>query len=692
MRVLDYPEHALSAGGDARAAAYLECAVGDRVLWGVGIDPNIVTASLKAVVSAVNRAARPPLTGCRGQNGPVNLYRDEGVVLRTQKLGEADRIVTLLTREHGRVRAVGKGVRRTKSKFGARLEPFTHVDVQLYAGRSLDVGHPGRDADRRSAPGSAADYARYTAGTAMLETAERLTAEEHEPAVQQYLLLVGGLRALAAGEHDAGLVLDAYLLRSLAVAGYAPSFDACARCGAPGPHRAFSVQGGGSVCPDCRTPGSASPDPATLDAAGRAAHRRLGRRPTRAEPRNRREGTGLVSAYLQWHLERGLRSLPLVERDWDGERSPCSTRRCLGGRSARRHDRPNPHPSGAAAAAACPPTWSRGTSRSSWTATAAGPTQRGLPRTAGHTAGEAALFDVVEGAIESGVKWLSRVRVLHRELEALARRGALPDGLQPRRHPTPARRDARDGRAGALGRPAAAAVEERGRRARGRRGADQGQRRADADDVRELRRPRRDRRRRRRASRGPPATGGSTRTKVDEKTFARFLDEPDMPDVDLFVRSSGEQRISNFLLWQSAYAELVFLDVLWPDFDRRHLWRAIETYAAATAGTACTLRPAPRPLSAPPERELDAVGDVEPGVLGVPRGARSARRPASHRRAASACVVPGTSETSNASRILGATRRPDLERVDVRRHGPGRRARSSRGPASSTTARPVGAV
>ena len=61
--------------------------------------------------------------------------------------------------------------------------------------------------------------------------------------------------------------------------------------------------------------------------------------------------------------------------------------------------------------------------------------------------------------------------------------------------------------------------------------------------------------------------------------LARYLDEPEMPDVDLFVRSSGEQRTSNFLLWQSAYAELVFLDTLWPDFDRRHLWRAIETYA-----------------------------------------------------------------------------------------------------------------
>jgi undecaprenyl diphosphate synthase len=68
--------------------------------------------------------------------------------------------------------------------------------------------------------------------------------------------------------------------------------------------------------------------------------------------------------------------------------------------------------------------------------------------------------------------------------------------------------------------------------------------------------------------------------KVDERMFARYLDEPDIPDVDLFVRSSGEQRTSNFLVWQAAYAELVFLDTLWPDFDRRHLWHAIEMYAS----------------------------------------------------------------------------------------------------------------
>ena len=74
-----------------------------------------------------------------GDNGSVQGYRDDGVVLRTQKLGEADRIITVLTRHHGRVRAVARGVRRTKSRFGARLEPFTHVDVMIIPGRTLDV-------------------------------------------------------------------------------------------------------------------------------------------------------------------------------------------------------------------------------------------------------------------------------------------------------------------------------------------------------------------------------------------------------------------------------------------------------------------------------------------------------------------------------------------------------------------------
>ena len=240
------------------------------------------------------------------------LYRDEAIVLRTHKLGEADRIITLLTRTHGRVRAVAKGVRRTKSRFGARLEPFMLVDVQCYEGRNLDTVTqvetlaPYGDAIAR-------DYPRYTAATAMLETAERLT-EEREPATQQFLLLAGALRSLAERAHDPGLVLDAYLLRSLAVAGWAPSFVDCARCGAPGPHRAFNVQSGGAVCPACRPPGSSGAGPGDRSRCSPPCSPGTGRSPTRATRATGGEGSGLVAAFLQWHLERGLRSLRLVER------------------------------------------------------------------------------------------------------------------------------------------------------------------------------------------------------------------------------------------------------------------------------------------------------------------------------------------------------------------------------------------
>lgn len=240
------------------------------------------------------------------------LYRDEAVVLRTQKLGESDRIITLLTRSNGRVRAVGKGVRRTSSRFGARLEPFSHVDVQCHLGRTLDVVTQVESLHAYG-EGIVDDYPRYTAGTAMLETAERLTPEDRDPATQLYLLLVGGLRALATQEHEPGLVLDAFLLRALATSGWAPSFDACAQCGAAGPHRWFSVAGGGSMCQECRPSGAATPAPETLVLLG-ALLTADWITADASELRHRREGNGIVAAYLQWHLERGLRSLPLVER------------------------------------------------------------------------------------------------------------------------------------------------------------------------------------------------------------------------------------------------------------------------------------------------------------------------------------------------------------------------------------------
>lgn len=253
------------------------------------------------------------------------LYRDEAVVLRVHKLGEADRIVTLLTRRHGRVRAVGKGVRRTTSRYGARLEPGSHVDVQLHtrtAEPDAARGHPrntGLDlvtqAESIDNYGArlANDYAGWTSAVAICETAERLTAEEGEPALRQFLLVVGALRSLADREHEPARTLDAFLIRSMSLAGWEPALTECAVCSASGPHAAFNIAAGGAVCATCRPSGSSRPqlesielmsallsgDWPVADAASAAAGR---------------EVSGLIAAHLQWHLERGIRSLPLVDR------------------------------------------------------------------------------------------------------------------------------------------------------------------------------------------------------------------------------------------------------------------------------------------------------------------------------------------------------------------------------------------
>jgi len=236
--------------------------------------------------------------------------------LRTHKLGEADRIITLLTRERGVVRAVAKGVRKTSSRFGGRLEPFMHVDLQLAEGRSLDIITQVETLNP-FARDLGSDYPAYTAGTAMLETAERLVSEDGEPAVQQVQLLVGALKALVGGRSTPSLILDSYQLRALAVAGFAPSFDACARCGAVpdsgGSHRSFHAPSGGILCPDCRVSGSAAPSPVTV---ALLAALLVGdwEAVEAADDRSRREASGVVGAYLSWHLERGLRSLSHVDR------------------------------------------------------------------------------------------------------------------------------------------------------------------------------------------------------------------------------------------------------------------------------------------------------------------------------------------------------------------------------------------
>lgn len=233
------------------------------------------------------------------------LYREQGVVIRTHKLGEADRIVTLLTQQRGLLRAVAKGVRRTSSKFGARLEPFMVADLQCYEGRTLDTITQAETLGAYG-PRISADYERYRAGSVMVETAERLS--EGGPAPEQYHLLVGGLRTLATGRTPTELVRDSYLLRALGAAGWTPGFEECVRCGAPGPHTIVAVQLGGVLCEACRVPGAPRLDPGSI-ALLRALLAGDWEAALASDDRERGQAAGIAAAYAQWHLERGLRSL-----------------------------------------------------------------------------------------------------------------------------------------------------------------------------------------------------------------------------------------------------------------------------------------------------------------------------------------------------------------------------------------------
>jgi DNA repair protein RecO (recombination protein O) len=147
----------------------------------------------------------------------------------------------------------------------------------------------------------------------MLETADRLTPEDSISAESQYLLLVGALRTLVSGEHAANLVLDAFLLRALSMAGYSPTLNACVVCGVAGTQPFFHVATGGALCVEHRVPGSVAPRPESFDLMQalitgdwEVADASIGK--------DQNEVSGLVAAYVQWHLERGLRSLPLVDR------------------------------------------------------------------------------------------------------------------------------------------------------------------------------------------------------------------------------------------------------------------------------------------------------------------------------------------------------------------------------------------
>ncbi|MGO2112446.1 MAG: DNA repair protein RecO, partial [Pseudoclavibacter sp.] len=249
-------------------------------------------------------------------------YRDEAVVLRTQRLGEADRIVTLLGRDRGVVRAVAKGVRRTSSKFGARLEPFTVVDLQLFARGSVDARglETVTQAVTISPYGSdiVGDWDAYAAASAMVEAAERVAdaSDSTRAADEQYVLLAGSLRLIAKGERASADVRDAYLLRALSLAGWRPNFSACARCGRAGGFERVTLAAGGAVCGDC-APHVGPTIAVTVDAMRVLWALLAGNWGVveGAEDDARARASSVVAAYTQFHLERGLRSLRVTDHE-----------------------------------------------------------------------------------------------------------------------------------------------------------------------------------------------------------------------------------------------------------------------------------------------------------------------------------------------------------------------------------------
>jgi DNA repair protein RecO (recombination protein O) len=237
----------------------------------------------------------------------VPTYRDRGVVLRTVKLGEADRIVTLLTEERGKVRAVAKGVRKTGSKIGARLDPTSHVALQCYEGRNLDTVTQVETID--AFRNVREHYGCLTHAIAMLEAVDQVTLEG-EPNPIVYKMLVGALRTL--DETPNPLVAAAFFWRLLSVEGFQPVLDACVRCSAPGPFPAFDPGEGGAVCSSCAQFSGRRVEPAVLDLLGLIVTGEV-RRALAAEPGPVADEVERL-AVMTWehHLERRLRSSALL--------------------------------------------------------------------------------------------------------------------------------------------------------------------------------------------------------------------------------------------------------------------------------------------------------------------------------------------------------------------------------------------
>ena len=237
------------------------------------------------------------------------LYRDTGVVLRTYKLRESDRIVVIHTAENGKVRAVAKGVRKTKSKFGARLEPMSHVRLLLYRGRELDIVSQAESVEPLSPMLSSLDCA--SQGLAAVEAVDQLSLER-EPNSQLYRMLVGVLRTIAA--NPSPLNVSAFYWKLLANEGMRPELDRCVRCGETEPgvnFVAFDLNEGGVLCRTCRSGQAISP--ATLALLRDILGGRLVEALSQPESPTTHEVSSLATRALEFHIERRLKTVAMFE-------------------------------------------------------------------------------------------------------------------------------------------------------------------------------------------------------------------------------------------------------------------------------------------------------------------------------------------------------------------------------------------
>ncbi|MGH9169802.1 MAG: DNA repair protein RecO [Acidimicrobiales bacterium] len=228
-------------------------------------------------------------------------FKDEGVVLRTMRLGEADRIVTLATPEYGKVRAVAKGIRKSKSKLAGRLEPMTHVSVMCWKGRELDIVQQVEVVDHFRPIRD--DLDRMPLAFTMLEAIDQLAVERH-PMPEEFRLLVRALHTLASS--GGAVILGAFLWKLLALEGVGPVVEQCASCGQDAPLVAFDSGVGGFLCKSCRSGVGVLPDTVTLvrQILGGQLSAALAVPPSRATA----EVEKLATAAAEYHFDRRLRS------------------------------------------------------------------------------------------------------------------------------------------------------------------------------------------------------------------------------------------------------------------------------------------------------------------------------------------------------------------------------------------------